>query len=377
MTSTEYVLPQLPFGGPEITIVRWLKRAGDRVSAGEPLLVVVNDRVELALPAANDGVFGGALASEGSVVTAGMPVATIAAQTAPGSAAPSQPAPPDPLEHIAAPALIVRISPVARRIAISAGIDLASLTGSGVSGRIVKADLLPLLDNQTFEAEQLRILPSPASQSPDLPVSQPPASSLQPHEDIYVLTAIEADMQRVIEAVAHLRPGYARRRLELNHNACIALAAVAALALHPLLNSAWQGDVVVARRRVHLTVVPSAGAPARLVHDSQDLNLRGLARALGGRPADAANGDQASTFSIVDLGALAWGDPSALARGRSAALGVGAVRLRPLVLDERGERLALHHAAVLTLAYDPRVLDQGHADAFLRDLKRRLEQFEL
>jgi pyruvate/2-oxoglutarate dehydrogenase complex dihydrolipoamide acyltransferase (E2) component len=165
--------------------------------------------------------------------------------------------------------------------------------------------------------------------------------------------------------------------LELGHSACVALAVVAALACHPLLNSCWDAAAIVTRRRVHLAVVPSNGVHIRLIHDAQDLNLRGLARGLASRPVDSAIGGQAPTFTIADLSDQIWGDPAALAHGRSAALGIGAVRPRPVVLDNHGaDRLAMHHVALLTLAYDPRVLDQRHADAFLRDIKRHLEQFD-
>jgi pyruvate dehydrogenase E2 component (dihydrolipoamide acetyltransferase) len=375
MTSTEYTLPQMPFGGPEITIVRWLKRADERVSAGEPLLVVVNDRVELALPAPSDGVLERTLASAGAEIAAGAPVATIAAlpvtSTAelPHTLQPDTPVDQSATGEWAAPEAPQRITPVARQIASFAEIDITKLSGSGISGRIVKADLLAILvkDAPRIEAKQHLV-----SRSPSL---QPPASSLS-GDHIYVLTAVEVDMQRVVETVARLQPGYARLRLELSHCACVALAAVAALACHPLLNSAWHGEVIIARRCVHLAVAPDGGTPTCLIPDAQDLNLRGLARALGSRLTDTTSGDRASTFTIAELGDQAWGDPSALARGRSAALGVGAVRPRPLVLDDGGiERLAMRHTTLLTLAYDPRVLDQSHADAFLRDLKRRLEQF--
>jgi len=78
----------------------------------------------------------------------------------------------------------------------------------------------------------------------------------------------------------------------------------------------------------------------------------------------------------VDLGDQAWGDPAALAGGGAAALGIGSVRARPLVIDVGGmDRVAVRHTAFLTLAYDARVLDQYYADAFLNDIKRRLEQF--
>jgi 2-oxoglutarate dehydrogenase E2 component (dihydrolipoamide succinyltransferase) len=121
--------------------------------------------------------------------------------------------------------------------------------------------------------------------------------------------------------------------------------------------------------------IAARARPATVICDAQDLNLRGLARALASAHV-AGTPVAASTFTIVDLSDPFWGDPSGLARRQSALLGVGAIRRRPLVVADRGiDRIVVHPAALLTLAYDVRVLGQCHADAFLRDVRRRLEHF--
>ena len=102
--------------------------------------------------------------------------------------------------------------------------------------------------------------------------------------------------------------------------------------------------------------------------------MGGGTRGLSGPAAEHCIGDR--TFTIADLGDQVWGDSAPFASGGAAALGIGTVRIRPLAIDDEGvDRLAVRHAALLTLAYDARVLHQCHADAFLRDIKRRLEQF--
>jgi pyruvate/2-oxoglutarate dehydrogenase complex dihydrolipoamide acyltransferase (E2) component len=258
------------------------------------------------------------------------------------------------------------ISPVARNIAKLDNIDITKVRGSGIAGRIVKADILAALAGQTPKTEN-----QPSPPSPRHPVTLSPCHSAI---DAYVLTAIDVDLERVAMVIARHGPGFARRQLELSYRVCVALAAVAALPYHPLLNSSWADAMIVARRRVQLAVVPCDGSPIRFVCDAQDLNLRGLARGLGGAAAEYSIEDR--TFTIADLGHQVWGDPAALACGAAAALGIGAVRARPLAIDDDDiDRLAVHHAALLTLAYDARVLDQCHADAFLREIKRRLEQF--
>jgi pyruvate dehydrogenase E2 component (dihydrolipoamide acetyltransferase) len=366
MTSTDYLLPPLPFGSAEITIVRWLKRAGEPVTAGEPLLVVVNDRLEAALPARCTGILDRVWVVEGAAVAAGALVATFANGAANVSIEIEQAAGSAPSDRQVSTA---RISPVAQRIVHSENIDITELQGTGVSGRIMKADVLAVLAAQTPNTYAL-----PAAGSV---FSHPPSSIPNPPSpDSYALTAIDVDLERAAFMIAQHGPDFARRRMDLSYRVCVALAVVAALPYYPLLNSYWADAMIVVRRSVHLAVAPCDGSPIRCVYDAQDLNLRGLARRLGGVAAEHSNRE--STFTIADFGDQVWGDPAAQACGRAAALGIGAVCIRPRVIDDDGvDRLAVRHAAVLTLAYDTRVLDQCHADAFLHDIQRRLEHFHI
>src|SRR5207244_5334259 len=73
----DYILPPLLLGGPEATIVRWLKQPGDALAAGDPLVIVVTDRAEIALPAVGGGVLDALLAVEGVTMTVGTPLAHI------------------------------------------------------------------------------------------------------------------------------------------------------------------------------------------------------------------------------------------------------------------------------------------------------------
>jgi pyruvate/2-oxoglutarate dehydrogenase complex dihydrolipoamide acyltransferase (E2) component len=182
-----------------------------------------------------------------------------------------------------------------------------------------------------------------------------------------------------------MNEAFARRGVELTSTACIALAAVEALLQHPLLNSSWSDAGIVLRQRVQLGIVVALrdGPITPVVCEAQDLNLRGLARALadvvGRARAGALEPGEASggTFTIasLDAGALWLGAPL-IGQSQSAFLGVGAIVERPLVIDVSGvDRIVMRPTTVLTLAYDARVLDQYHADAFLRAVKERLEYF--
>jgi len=192
-------------------------------------------------------------------------------------------------------------------------------------------------------------------------------------------------MGRVAAARARRKEAFARRGADLTYTTCIALAAIEALMRHPLLNSSWSDAGIILRRRVHLGVAVALpdGLIVPVVREAQDLNLHGLARAMADvarraragalKPGEASGG----SFTITNPGAGAlWFGTPIIPQPQSAILGVGAIGPRPLVISAGdADQIVVRPATVLTLAYDARVLDQCHADAFLRDVKRRLEDF--
>jgi len=364
MPSSEYRLPALPFGGSETTILRWLKQPGDQVAVGDPLVIVVNDRAEVALPATLAGVLSQHLLAEGATAAVGVPVAAFvpAEQAAPAESPASLAAdrrstePPN------------RITPVARRIAMAGGLDPLGLAGTGASSRVTKADVLTALASAGDAAAH------PSPEAPPVSHAAPHARGptlIQPSSQTHVLTAIDVDLEQVIAARARLSADFMRRGLLLTDTICVMATVAATLVRHPLLNSSWHADGILLRRRINLALV--VGMHHTLVPDVQDLNTRGLARALQRPPVYAMND---STFTIVEYDGPVWWAVPGPAAQHSAALGIGTARARPAVVTHNGiERIAVQRSLLLSLAYDARVLDQCHADAFLHDLKMRLEQF--
>jgi 2-oxoglutarate dehydrogenase E2 component (dihydrolipoamide succinyltransferase) len=407
--STDYQLPQLPLGGRDATLLCWLKQTGDRLSTGDPLLVVANDRIEVVFPASSDGILEAVTASEGESVLVGAPIARIAAAPAAiderQSTKDEGPANGDREATVRSAATHRHATPVARRIAAASNIDLTTMRGSGPGGRILKRDLLAAIRNlgdsragsplsvaaghelQTTDhgpgaTDETHVLP-PSSMRRAIAAHMVRSRATAPH----ALTAMEVDMGQVAAARTYAGDGFARRGIDLTYTACIALAAVEALLRHPLLNSSWSDAGIVLRRRVHLGIAVALpdGLITPIIREAQDLNLRGMARAVADvarraragalRPGEASGG----TFTVTNPGAGSlWFGTPIIAQPQGAILGVGAVRKRPLVVDEGGvDRIVLRPTALLTLAYDARVLDQCRADAFLRDVKRNIEHFRL
>lgn len=332
MTSTEYALPALPLDGGDITILRWLRRPGEQVAAGEPLLIVLTTRAEIALPAPTSGVLARA-ADEGSTHPAGASIAAFAGEST--AAANALPAPIAP-----------RATPLARRIAAAHKVALETLAGSGPGGRIIRADVLAAVAP----------VPEAAAPATPVPAQHPvaPVAQLAARADTYVLTAMHADLSAAAALCARLGPIFARRGLAIDLATCVAHAIAAALIRYPLLNGWWDGDRIIVPRRVQLAC--QTPGHAGTVTDAQDRNLQGIARALA-QPAP----DTAPTFHFFASSAE-WQQPPATS---TAALVLGAARPRPTVLAAN-EPLAARLGATLTLAYDARVADHAYADAFLR-----------
>jgi pyruvate/2-oxoglutarate dehydrogenase complex dihydrolipoamide acyltransferase (E2) component len=331
MTSTDYTIPALPLGGGEITILRWLKRPGEQVAAGEPLLIVLTDRAEIAIPAPTAAVLARA-ADEGSTHPAGAAVAAFVGEsTAAANALPATHAP--------------RATPLARRIAAAHGVALETLLGSGPGGRIVRADVLAA------------VAPAPEAAAPAQPVpAQAPAAPvayLAARDDTSVLTAMHADLSAAAALCARLGPAFARRGLTIDLATCVAQAIAGALACYPLLNGWWDGERIIVPRRVQLAY--QLAGRAGTIPDAQDRNLQGIARAMA-QPAPAA----APTFHFFASSAE-WHQPPATG---TAALVLGAACVRPTVLAAN-QPIAARLGAMLTLAYDARAVDQAYADAFL------------
>lgn len=343
MASTQVYLPPLPQAAAGATVLRWLRRPGEPLAAHEPLLIVLTDCAELALPTPAAGVLEHLLAPEGSQVAAGAAIASIA------PANPAQPAP-------RAAAQPRRSTSVARRIAAALGIDLAQLAGSGPAGMIVKADVLAAAHPQSAP-------PAPPPQ-PTWPVPQP-ARARAPDET-QALTVMEADLSAVIELCTRRTAEFAQRGLVLNPFTCIATALVAALTRHPLANSRWSEAGIRMPRAIHLACVRPDGM--QCVRNAQDYSLRGMARALA--RADAMPG-QAATFTLIEAGAAWLAQPPGLT---PMALTLGTLYRRPAP-EPAADRMRLHPAQQLTFAYDLRVLDQRRADAFLREVVARLARF--
>jgi 2-oxoglutarate dehydrogenase E2 component (dihydrolipoamide succinyltransferase) len=195
-----------------------------------------------------------------------------------------------------------------------------------------------------------------------------------------MLTAIEVDFTLVAAQIAERAELLAQRGVDVNYVVFVAQATAEALQRYPLLNSAWTDEYIVLRRRICFAVALSRTNGAhemRLVRDAQDLNVRGIARALGNARYDAQNGVERDITFMIDAAndARYWSGNVPVTHSSSAVLSLGAIQMRPVVITTYGiERVVTRPVGLLTLTFDARMIDLATANAFLAEVRYRLEQ---
>ena len=411
---TQVVMPQMGESIVEGTIVRWLKKVGDRVDRDEPLFEITTDKVEAEIPSPVEGVLTEITAREGQTVSVNTVVGIIqqaGEQPTKTEVGPTVAAvPPAQIVPRAAPSVSTgdrdelrrqKSSPLVRRIAREHGVDIASLEGSGVGGRVTKQDILGHLgpdsgsgtrDSRSQPPAQKLRAPSPESRVPSLEASVQPLSAMRKkiaehmvlsrQTAVHVHTVFNVDFSRV-EGIRREKKGeYEQVGAKLTFMAFIAKAVTDTLRHHPIVNASLEGDNVIYKKDVNLgiAVALESGLIVPVVHQATEKNLLGLSRAI----ADVAERARAKqlkpeevhggTFTITNPGHFGaqFGMPI-INQPQSAILGVGTIEKRPVVV---GDGIAIRTMAYLTLGYDHRLIDGAVADQFMADVKKYLESFD-
>jgi pyruvate dehydrogenase E2 component (dihydrolipoamide acetyltransferase) len=306
------------------------------------------------------------------------------------------------------------VTPLVRKLAAQHNVDLSSVTGSGVGGRIRKQDVL-----DAAKAQEQKPAPAaapaaaaPAASTGSAPASVTPSPLRGTTEKISRLRKIIA--QRVVESlqvsaqltqvvevdvtnIARLRDRtkadfLAREGVKLSYLPFFAKASVDALKQHPKFNATIDTDegtvTYYDRENLAFAVDTEKGLISPVVKDAGDLSIAGLAKKI----ADVAERTRTNkigpdelgggTFTITNLGSVgALWDTPIINQPQVAILGPGAVVKRPVVIDDPnlGETIAVRHMVYLALTYDHRLIDGADAGRFLQDIKKRLEagQFEI
>jgi 2-oxoglutarate dehydrogenase dihydrolipoamide succinyltransferase (E2 component) len=435
----EVTMPQMGISVAEGTILEWRKRPGDWVEADETICDASTDKVDVEIPSPAAGRLERILVEPGETVGVGTVLAELDTSARAGEAHPEEtpsegarPAgpvtesDPPPLRSgrssgrspdSAPPAGDASekdrsrfYSPVVRRIADEHGVDLDQVEGSGIGGRVRKADLMAYLENGEAKAAErpmhiespykpeteaaapvapasdgAEALVGPRRREPMSPMRQQIARHMleSRRTSAHCTTIVEADFSRVAGRRAELREAMSRKGVKLTYLAFVARATVAALEEHPALNASIEGEDFVYHDDVNLgiAVALESGLIVPVIRKAQRLSLEGMAAAIGDLASRARerrlepDDVQGGTFTITNPGQFgAILATPIINQPQVAILDLEAVVKRPVVVEqEGGEAIAIRPMSYLCMSWDHRALDGAQAARFLAAVKERLE----
>ena len=444
---SEVVLPALGESVTEGTVTRWLKKVGDTIAVDEALVEVSTDKVDTEIPSPFAGTVQQILVQEDETVAVGAVLAIIgegAATSAPVPAMP-EPVPAVVAPPVEAPAVVATpvaapvvtpavvaapvtpvvqaapaaptapapvaasasvsgdsdpnyITPIVRKLAQDLGVNLSTVRGTGVGGRIRKEDILAF--GSTSPAAVSQSAPHvPAAASPlrgttesmsrlRKVLAERAVASMQASAQL--TTVVEVDVTRIANLRKTVQADFtAKTGVKLNFMPFFTLAAAEALQAHPKINSSVDGESIVYHpsENISFAVDTERGLLTPVIRDAGSLNLAQIAQQIADL-ADRTRNNQlkpdelsGGTFTLTNTGSRgALFDTPVVFLPQSAILGTGIVTKRPAVITDAdgNDSIAVRSLVYLALSYDHRTIDGADASRFLTDMKSRLEaaQFE-
>ena len=429
--GTEVRMPALGESVTEGTVTTWLKAVGDAIDADEPLLEVSTDKVDSEVPAPVAGFLAEIRVPEDETVEVGTVVAIIS-ETAPSAApaapavaaAPAAPAAPvapvDPFPNastlaaaatgapvVATPAVATGsayVTPIVRKLARDLGVDLATVSGTGVGGRVRREDV----EAAAAAARAAAAAPAPAAapaakveavREPSplrgttekmsrlrQTIARRMVESLQTAAQL--TTVIEVDVTKVAALRARSKDAFlAKHGTKLTFLPFFVKAATEALAYHPKINATINDKEVTYfdYEHVGIAVDTPRGLLVPVIKNAGEKDIPGIAASindLAARTRDSKIGPDelsGSTFTVTNTGSGgALFDTPVLNMPETAIMGVGTIVKRPVVMKgiDGADVIAIRSMVYLSLSYDHRLVDGADASRFLMDVKKRLEAGE-
>jgi len=412
--ATPVLLPKLDMTMAEGTLTRWHKQEGDPVAVGDLLFEVGADKLNMDIEATAAGVLRGVAYPDGSVLEVGTVVAYILAEgealpaaadqrvratpaarrigrergielsevpgTGPGGRVQAADVLAVPgnggLEAGTAPA--VAATPLARKVAAGLGVDLAGVEGTGVGGKVMKADV---------ERTAAPVVPAPGPAEAGAAEGEPERVALKGaraviarrmseswHQSPHVTLTLEADCTDLVRLRSRLAG-----TVKLSYNTLVAYLTARALTAFPVLNTTWDGTDLLRHSSVHLAVAMDApgGLLVPVIRQAERLGLQGLHETLGDLAARARGGGLSpgelagGTFTLSNLGGFGIeAFTPVINPPQVAILGVGAIVDK--AVPENGT-VVIRPRMTLSLSFDHRALDGADGARFLAHLRSLIE----
>jgi 2-oxoglutarate dehydrogenase E2 component (dihydrolipoamide succinyltransferase) len=449
MAEKPILVPKMGESITEATVIRWLKNVGERVEKDEPIVEIATDKVDNEIPSTEAGILTKQLFQDGDVVKVGEPIAMIDGEASAGAVASSSipviaetPAP----EVTQAAAVIENqissikaettspknntgnrfYSPLVMNIASQEGIsseELQQINGTGLEGRVTKADILKYIANRSSASAGFISAPSttaatvntsvlaPVSvEAPSKPAVSKPAVSLDNGDEViqmdrvrkliadhmvmskqtspHVTSFVEADVTNLVNWRNKVKDSFKKREGENITFTPIFLWAIAkAIKEFPLINVTVDGDKIIRKKNINLGMAVAqnnGNLIVPVIKNADTKNLLGLTRAVNDIANRArvnklsADEIQGGTYTLTNVGSFGnvFGTP-VINQPQVAIMAVGAIRKKPAVLEtEHGDVIAIRHMMYLSHSYDHRVVDGALGGMFVRKVADFLEQWD-
>ncbi len=427
-------MPKMGESVAEATIIKWLKKEGDKIAADEIVLEIATDKVDSEIPSTAEGTLMKRLFNEGDVVQVGKAIAIISTDANSAVEVPEVKAPVK-TEVISVQkeltntvvtevAAIERTStsgkfysPLVRNIAKEEGIamdELESIAGTGANGRVTKNDILAYIPNkgkqytQANNAPQLQVIKEVSSnstgqQKPTLAVGAGDEiiemdrmrkliadhMVMSKHTAPHVTSFVEADVTNVVKWREKVKSNFEKREGgKLTFTPIFIEAIAKAIKDFPMINISVDGTKIIKKKNINIgmaTALPSGNLIVPVIRNADTLNLIGLTkhvndlanRARTGKlsPDDISGG----TFTISNVGSFGnvMGTPI-INQPQVAILAVGVIKKKPAVIETpSGDLIGIRHFMFLSHSYDHRVVDGSLGGQFVRRVADYLEQWDI
>ncbi len=431
MPQVEIVMPKLGESIMEATILKWLKKEGDRIELDEPIIEIATDKVDSEVPSTEAGIVVKLLYKEGDVVQIGKPFVVIDKEGA-STPAPAHEekvfavintstAPVSKTEYAQHTTLNTPrstpsngedrfYSPLVLNIARNEGISMTELErmpGTGRGNRVTKKDIIAFVDSRSSRPAKVEQVASPITQTA---TPHPPSSTLHTQNteiieldrmrklimehmvrskntSAHVTSFVEADVTAMVQWRDKVKDKFQEREKEkITFTPLFIECVIKALKDFPRINASVDGDKLIVKRDLNIgmaTALPSGNLIVPVIKNADYYNLVGLTKQVNRlsenartnklTPADIEGG----TFTLSNVGVFGnlMGTPI-INQPQLAILATGAIKKKPVVIEtSSGDSIAIRNMMFLSLSYDHRVIDGFLGGSFLRRVADYLEAF--
>jgi len=436
--QVEILMPKMGESIMEATILKWLKKEGDRVDLDEPIVEIATDKVDSEVPSTEAGIVVKQLYKEGEVVQIGKPFVVIEKEGEIVSAPARQVAEPavlaagassprsEPYQPVTGHAQAATpptngedrfYSPLVLNIARREGIPMAELetiAGTGKGNRVTKKDILAYVESRKAQPSRMERVVEAASvrMREQQPIQKPAPQPVSAEGNVeivemdrmrrliaehmvrskqtsaHVTSFVEADVTNMVRWREKIKDKFfAREKEKITFTPLFIEVIIKALKDFPMLNASVDGTKIIIKRDINIgmaTALPSGNLIVPVIKNADHYNLIGLTRQVNRlaenarsnklNPADIEGG----TFTLSNVGIFGnlMGTPI-INQPQLAILATGAIRKKPVVIETpEGDTIGIRQMMFLSLSYDHRVIDGFMGGSFLRRVADYLEAFD-